>query len=241
MPIVDTQNNRGRRAVLRKAAEFLSGARRKIYGPITHVRTRSNTVALTFDDGPHPDFTVELLRILKRFNAKATFFMVGRIAARYPAIVKMVAEEGHAIGNHSLSHVKFPDLDSGRRRAEIEQCEKILHPYSARLFRPPFGEENLSCHRDALRLGYQVIGWDLSADDWREHSPDSIAERLLPQLRAGSIVLMHDNLATDSVADQRRTLIAVEKMLGAAQGKFTFCTVPQLLTLGRPLTSFGPV
>jgi peptidoglycan-N-acetylglucosamine deacetylase len=228
-------------ALLRRTTEFFAGVRRKFYGPITHVQTRSNLVALTFDDGPHPEFTVELLSILKHFDAKATFFMVGRTAAQYPEIVKMVADEGHAIGNHSLTHAKFPSLDSKERRAEIRQCARILHPYSVKLFRPPFGEENLSCHRDALRLGYQVIAWNLSADDWREHPSDSIAERLLSLLRAGAIVLMHDNLATDPVTDRKQTLIAVEKVLAAARGKFAFCTVPRLLAMGRPMTSFRPI
>lgn len=228
-------------AALRKTADFFGGIRRKFYGPVTHVRTDSNLVALTFDDGPHPEFTAELLRILKLFDAKATFFMVGRIAAQYPEIVKMVADQGHAIGNHSLTHVKFPGLASKERRAEIEQCARILHPYSAKLFRPPFGEENLSCHRDARRLGYQVITWNLSADDWRGHSSDSIAERLLSLLKAGSIVLMHDNLATDPAADRKQTLAAVENMLVAARGKFAFCTVPSLLAMGRPMTSFRTI
>ena len=240
MPIASASIGGAGSAALRKAADLFGGIRRKFYGPVTHVRTRSNLVALTFDDGPHPEFTVELLRILKHFDAKATFFMVGRIAAQYPEIVKMVAEEGHAIGNHSLTHAKFPGLDSKERQIEIEHCARILHPHSAKLFRPPFGEENLSCHRDALRLGYQVITWNVSADDWRRHSSDSIAERLLSLLKAGSIVLMHDNLATDPAADQKQTLIAVEKMLGAAQGKFAFCTVPRLLAMGRPMTSFRP-
>src|SRR5262249_30539728 len=126
--------------------EFINRIRRKYYGPITHVQTDANLVALTFDDGPHPKFTIELMRILKRFDAKATFFMVGKAASINLDVVKMVAEEGHAIGNHSFTHIAFPHLDSAARRDEIRRCAETLKPYGTMLFRPPYGVENLFCH-----------------------------------------------------------------------------------------------
>src|SRR5262249_51775884 len=131
---------------------------------------------------------------LKRFDAKATFFMVGKAASINPDVVKMVAEEGHAIGNHSFTHIAFPQLDSAGRREEIRHCAEILKPYGTMLFRPPYGVENLFCHHDARSLGYQVVKWNVAVSDWEDNSGDWIAEGILQRLTAGSIVLLHDNL-----------------------------------------------
>ena len=221
----------------RRLGDFLSGIRRKFYGPITHVRMTSNHAALTFDDGPHPEFTVALLRILRQFGVKATFFMVGEVAARYPEVVRMVAEDGHVIGNHSHSHRAFPELDREGRRTELELCARTLYPYENKLFRPPFGRENLASHRDAVNLGYRVIGWNLSVDDWRQHSADRLAERLMQGLRPGSIVLLHDSRVDDPASSRAQTLKAVEDVLGRTSGKFSFLTVPELLAMGRPMSS----
>ena len=228
----------------RAAREFLARFRRKCYGPITHVRTNANLVALTFDDGPHPKFTIELLRILARFGAKATFFMVGKAASLNPDVVKTVAEEGHAIGNHSFTHTAFPQLSGAARRDEIRRCAEALRPYATALFRPPYAAENLFCHCDARMLGYQVVKWNVAVSDWEDHSSDWIADGILTRLAGGSIVLLHDNLilhhnlAGEPAPNREQTLDAVEKVLSRAGGRFRFCTVPELLQAGRPLTSF---
>lgn len=198
-------------------------------------------MALTFDDGPHPKFTCEILKILAEFGAKATFFMVGQNALRYPELIKQVAAGGHAIGNHSFSHAAFPKLNGKARRADIEQCEAVLQPHMAKLFRPPFGSENMSSHRDARRLGYRVIKWSISADDWQPHSPDWIANRLLHQMMPGSIALLHDNVADNPDSDRTQTLQAVRKVLADASGRYEFCTVPQLLGAGVAMASFNEI
>lgn len=227
-----------RRRTLRPATYVLGGLRRKFYGPITHVRTEENLVALTFDDGPHPKYTVELLEILEQFGAKVTFFMVGQVAARHPEIVELVAAKGHAIGNHSFSHVAFPALASSDRNAELEKCEAVLRPYQAMIFRPPFGSEDIWCHRDTTKSNYHVVKWSISVDDWREHPADWIAEQLLQQMKPGAIVLLHDNVADNPESDQTRTLEAVRSVLSKDAGRFKFCTLPQLLAAGRPQRSF---
>jgi len=226
------------RRAFRPATDLFGGLRRKYYGPITRVRTTQNLVALTFDDGPHPEFTVELLDILAAFGAKATFFMVGQNAARHPEIVKKVVDRGHAIGNHSYSHPSFPRLNSKARLGEIQRCEAAVGQHMAKLFRPPFGAENALCHHDALQLGYRIVNWSISVDDWRHHSAEWIADRLLQQLRPGSIALLHDNVVDDPATDRRETLEAVEHVLKAASDRFEFCTLPDLLAAGTPMTSF---
>jgi peptidoglycan/xylan/chitin deacetylase (PgdA/CDA1 family) len=225
----------------RRTGLFFTGFRRKFYGPITHVETGARVAALTFDDGPHPEYTVALLQVLERYGAKATFFMIGQTARRYPYLVKMVADHGHAIANHSLTHTPFPSLDSKARIDEIRACDQVLQPYSTKLFRPPFGLENAFTHRDARRLGYRVIKWSISADDWRDRSLDWIADKLTSQLTRGSIILLHDNRIDDQEKSQMNTVHALEKVLAATAGSYEFCTVPKLLTLGRPMTSFRPI
>jgi peptidoglycan-N-acetylglucosamine deacetylase len=226
---------------MRPTTILFGGLRRKYYGPTTHVRTDANLVALTFDDGPHPKFTEELVKILASFGAKATFFMIGQNAVRYPELVKLVADHGHAIGNHSFSHAAFPKLSSKARRSDIQQCEAVLRPYMVKLFRPPFGAENMLCHRDALDLGYQVVKWNLATDDWNEHSPEWITQRLLQRIGPGSIALLHDNVVDRPGSDRTQTLEAVRGVLGLASGRYQFCTVPQLLQVGMPMTSFQDI
>jgi len=225
----------------RRTGLFFTGFRRKFYGPITHVETGAKAAALTFDDGPHPEYTAALLQVLKHYGAKATFFMIGKTAQRYPDLVKIVADQGHAIENHSLTHTPFPSLDSKARIDEIIACDKVLQPYSVTLFRPPFGLENTFTHRDATRLGYRVIKWSISVDDWRDHSPDWIADKLTSQLRGGSIMLLHDSRIDVPQKSQMNTVYALEKVLAAKGKKYEFCTGPKLLTLGRPMTSFRPI
>lgn len=225
----------------RRVELFLTGFRRKFYGPITHVVTNARAAALTFDDGPHPEYTAALLHVLQRYSAKATFFMIGETARRYPDLIKAVADQGHAIANHSLTHRPFPSLSAKARTDEIVACEEVLRPYSTRLFRPPYGLENIFTHRDATRLGYRVIKWSVSVDDWRDHTPDWLANRLAAQLTAGSIVLLHDNRIDDSAKSQMNTVHALEKFLQTTGEGYQFCTVPTLLQLGRPMTSFHPV
>jgi peptidoglycan-N-acetylglucosamine deacetylase len=229
------------RRLARQVIDFPGGLRRKYYGPITHVRTEANLVALTFDDGPHPLFTPDLLRILDRFSAKATFFMVGEKARQNPEIVKQVADGGHAIGNHSFSHARYTKLTSDARRRDIRECEAVLHPYMVKLFRPPFGQENALTHRDALQLGYHVVKWNLAPDDWRPHTPDWIAEYFLEQVAPGAIALLHDNVIDNPESDRAQTLDAVEKVLARASDRYQFCTVPQLLTAGLPMTTFDRI
>jgi peptidoglycan/xylan/chitin deacetylase (PgdA/CDA1 family) len=177
---------------------------------------------------------------LERYAAKATFFMVGEVAERYPHLVKMVATQGHAVANHSMTHAAFPLLSSRARQAEIKACEETLRPYAVKLFRPPFGLENFFCHRDACRLGYRVVKWSASVDDWRDHSPTWIAEKIQSQLKPGSIVLLHDNRIDDVHGNQGQTVEALERVLSSAKD-FQFRTLPQLMEMGRPMTSFDPV
>ena len=206
-------------------------------GSLIRVATEESAIALTFDDGPHPDDTPALLDVLERHGARGTFFMVGRSARRWPELVKRVAEGGHAIGNHTLDHLSMPLLTGPYRRKQIEWCDEALAPYGARLFRPPYGEQMPGSRLDALRTGHQVVFWDVVAEDWRDDPADVLLARIYRRLRRGSIVLLHDTLYTtveETWRDRAPMRAAVEQLLIDLKDRYRFVTVPELLKLGRP-------
>jgi peptidoglycan/xylan/chitin deacetylase (PgdA/CDA1 family) len=214
-------------------------------GTITHVSTQSQAAALTFDDGPHPEFTPRLLDILERYQAHATFFMLGEAAQRYPDLVKRVAQAGHAIGNHSWDHSSFPFISRRERLEQIQACQQAIAPYGQRLFRPPYGEQNVVSRFDPLCLGYKVIGWNVQVGDWWDDDADRMADLLVRRLRPGSIIVLHDALRQHSSADRRPMVTRMpyvdrEPMLKAltlfleqTADRFRFVTVPELLRHGH--------
>jgi len=210
---------------------------RRFLGTIIRVDTKESVVALTFDDGPHPEYTPRLLNILDRHGARATFFMVGELAAKYPAIVKEVTQHGHSIGNHSWDHPSFPSLNSKQRRQQIRQCSTVLAEGEKRLFRPPFGHQNMASRIDAWAMGYDVIAWSILADDWLDHGPKVIFDKLSNRIKPGSIVLLHDSLfCAENGANLSRvsTLEAVDRLLTEC-ADYDFVTVPELMNRGQPI------
>lgn len=206
-------------------------------GTLTHVSTQAPVAALTFDDGPHPDYTPALLDILEKYHARATFFCIGMFAQKHWNIVQRAAEAGHAIGNHSWDHPSLPLLGFLARIKQLRRCSDVLAPYGQRLFRPPYGHQTVGSRLVALRLGYRVIGWSVVAYDWLDHDAKWLADRVVSQIQPGSIVLLHDRLFT--AADQRyfnreKTLGAVQQILEHCGDRFRFVTVPELLQLGKP-------
>jgi peptidoglycan/xylan/chitin deacetylase (PgdA/CDA1 family) len=205
---------------------------------ITHVLTRDPVAALTFDDGPHPLYTPRLLEVLKKHGARATFFMVGEAALRHPDVVRLVASEGHAIGNHSWDHPSFCLISGRERRAQIRACEQVIAPYAARLFRPPYGHHNVGVWLDATRLRYTVVAWNVSARDWRSDDATWMAEQLINQIRPGSVVDLHDSLfnaVAERYFDREPMLTAVNTVLERMSSAFRFVTVPELLRHGRAM------
>jgi peptidoglycan/xylan/chitin deacetylase (PgdA/CDA1 family) len=209
----------------------------KVTGTITHIETQEPVAALTFDDGPHPEFTPRLLKILDRYGARATFFMVGEAAKKYPGLVRQVAEAGHAIGNHSWDHASFPLITGRERREQIRACANVLASCGQRLFRPPYGHQSVASFLDALCLGYKVIAWNVHVEDSLDHDANLIADRLVSRIHPGSIILLHDALYTFKDArysTREPTLSAVEMLLERVSDRFRFVTIPELLRYGRP-------
>ncbi len=220
--------------VARRLGLLLAGS---IIGTITHVKTKEAVVALTFDDGPHPDFTPRLLEILEKHHAHATFFLVGESAKKYPELVEEIVRAGHSIGNHSWGHPSFPLISGRARRWQLRACEEAVAPHGQKLFRPPFGHQTIASRLDALLCGYKVIAWNVVGVDWLDHDAETVMDRILKQISPGSIILLHDALyltRQPTYASREATLNAVDLLLEDQQHQYRFLTVPELLERGRP-------
>jgi peptidoglycan/xylan/chitin deacetylase (PgdA/CDA1 family) len=221
----------------------LSSLRRRYFGAIHRFVTALPVAALTFDDGPHPKYTPRLLEVLGRYKAHATFFMVGEAAQRYPEIVRAVAEAGHAIGNHSWDHPRFPDISSVERRRQIQLCAREIAPYDCNLFRPPFGSENLRTYFDVRLAGYRLVNWSIGVPDWLGYDADWLEPRILRQFEPGSVLLFHDGLygaSSPEFLDRGATIEVVERILRRTRDQCRFVTLPEMFQAGKPETLFLP-
>jgi peptidoglycan/xylan/chitin deacetylase (PgdA/CDA1 family) len=171
-------------------------------------------VALTFDDGPWPVQTRQVVDILERFHVPATFFMVGYLVERYPEIVRMVAKAGMRIGDHSWDHPVDPPLADLTRERVAEEIGKTAEALGAvgvvsRLFRPPGGSFDAAVLREAELQRMRIVTWSVDPRDWRARTRwRQIVRRVLGAVEPGSIVLMHDG-----GGDQRATIRALPKII----------------------------
>ena len=155
-------------------------------------------IALTFDDGPHPRYTPQILDILDKYGIKATFFAIGINADRYPDTMEMVIKRGHEIGNHTYTHPHVDRIDSLTLHGEIEKCESALFnhtDYKTKLFRPPEGMIDGYVKSVIKQLDYKVILWDIDTMDWAHTPPDVIADNVIKSVSSGDIILMHDYIS----------------------------------------------
>ncbi|MFI7449276.1 polysaccharide deacetylase family protein [Nonomuraea sp. NPDC049714] len=193
-------------------------------------------VALTFDDGPGPH-TAELLDMLRRYGARATFFPVGTSAAARPELLRRMSAEGHLVGNHGWAHRDLSTLPSSKIADSLGSTEGVVAAaigQTPTLVRPPYGAVSLDVRNVARELGVCLVGWDVDTQDQRDPRARSIADRAVEQAHPGAIVLMHDV--------NRATVDAIPDMLERLRGKgYTFVTVPELygtnMRAGRLYTS----
>lgn len=194
--------------------------------PIYCVDIPDRRIALTFDTGWGEDQQVQdILYMLKRYNIKATFFVVGTWADRYPQMVMNISNDGHELGNHSTTHVKMTGLSKSVISKEIKDTsEKIksITGMDMSVFRAPFGEYDSSVISGARDLKYNSIKWDVDSWDWKGIDSKSIADRVLQNAGNGSIVLFHCN--SDSTVESLPLIIEKFRNEG-----YTFVTVSGLL------------
>ena len=167
-------------------------------GTATSVFGERENVALTFDDGPDPDVTPRVLSVLRKRNARATFFVLTEEAARRPELLKRIADEGHEIGLHFDRHDRIttlPPEEAFRRMKAARDALAALTGRPVTLFRPPYGSQNYRTYRFARRLGMRVVGWSQQANDWIEQSVESSVNAACHSLTGGDIILLHDGLA----------------------------------------------
>ncbi|PIC87357.1 1,4-beta-xylanase [Sporosarcina sp. P20a] len=173
---------------LRKLNSFLA----KEFQVATEDNKKEKTIALTFDDGPDPNYTVRILETLEKYNAKATFFMLGNRVHSYPSIAKKVAEAGHEIGNHSWNHPSLTGVTDVALQSEVKGTSDIIEAITgqpATVFRPPYGAVDDRV-RESTKL--PVVLWNVDTLDWEHHDPELLLEHVMEATRAGSIILMHD-------------------------------------------------
>jgi peptidoglycan-N-acetylglucosamine deacetylase len=192
--------------------------------------TRDRVVALTFDDGPNPDATPRILDALAESGVAATFFILGRHAERWPALVQRVRDEGHAIGNHGYYHRKLHFQSPRYVREDLTRgAEAIAAACGVRpaLFRAPHGFRSPWVNRIAASLGERVVGWSLGVWDTDRPGADEIARRTVAGARPGSIVLLHDGDGYDPSGDRRQTAAAVPTVVRALMSTgYAFVPVP---------------
>jgi peptidoglycan/xylan/chitin deacetylase (PgdA/CDA1 family) len=173
---------------------------------ISHGSRGGNEVALTFDDGPNATATVPILDVLDSRGVKGTFFLVGRAVAARPDLARTIVGRGHLVGNHSWRHdskgwldPRYPELDRAQRAigAETGVCPAF--------YRAPHGQHTPLLTRVVHRHGLTMIGWDVSAGDWKARDPQHLADRIVAKARPGSVIDLHDGL--DGRVDVDRTVL----------------------------------
>jgi peptidoglycan-N-acetylglucosamine deacetylase len=224
---------------------FIKSVLKDDWYPTVGFKLSDPLIALTFDDGPHPESTIDVLKILKRFNVNATFFMVGELAAKYSNIVRKVYEEGHTIANHSWDHPDFQRLNFRDKFRQIIKCNAAIRRYGAKYFRPPWGRYDNQLLFEAKMIGYKIILWNLHAEDWTARDGYSIAETLLQSVNPGSIILLHDNIhMSNNLTDEERANImydrtmmlrGLEIFLNKTRGDYFFVPISTLINRGTPI------
>ena len=154
-----------------------------------------NKIALTFDDGPHPVYTPQILDTLKEYGVHATFFLIGENAERNPELVRRILREGHEIGNHTYLHKNLKEHTSGGIFEEISMAEEALLRIAdqrTKLLRPPGGLYDKLVCETARRLDYDIILWTIDTLDWKHPTPEEIIDKVESSVQCGDIILCHD-------------------------------------------------
>lgn len=191
-------------------------------GKITGEEDVAKKIALTFDDGPHPRYTEQLLDGLKERNVVATFFVTGENAQNYPNIIRREQEEGHLIGNHTYSHIQLTFGNRETFREELVKTNEILENITGEkvsFVRPPYGSWDKSFEKE---LNMFPVLWNIDPLDWCSHNAECIAAKVVEKAGDGDIILMHDYYDTSVTA-------ALEVVDVLQKRGFQFVTVEEIL------------
>ncbi len=222
-----------------------SGMRRIVWS----VETDRPFCALTFDDGPDPEFTPRILEILARHNVRATFLAMGYNAVRHGRLLQEVVEAGHEFGSHTWSHITLPSATPQEVRAEVERGIRAVESRAGgkvRFFRPPHGRVTEAAVRAAADLGQDIVAWSVTRGELRWRDPDLVASHVVGALGRGDIVDLHDgigratfNRGGEHAARLRRRRVteieALPRILEGVRAKGLHAvTLSELLVARRP-------
>jgi peptidoglycan/xylan/chitin deacetylase (PgdA/CDA1 family) len=190
--------------------------------------TIDKIIALTFDDGPNAEYTPQVLALLAKYEATATFFVIGKHIHGNEALLKKIVAEGHSIGNHSYSHSFFIDFKNVQGfKEELTQTEELIFNAigkRVKLFRPPYGVTTPNLAKAAKLLDYHIIGWNIRSLDTTKDSVEVITQRVQSQIKSGAIILLHDT--------SDKTIQVLEQTLNFAQTNgYKVVSVERLLAI----------
>lgn len=185
-------------------------------------------ISITFDDGPNTEHTTKALDLLKKYNAKATFFCVGQQVAQHPEVLKRIIAEGHTIGNHTYTHSKsFGFFSLNQVKAELQKTNALIKELTGlqmNLYRPAFAVTNPTIEKAVKVLKLSAIGWNVRSLDTTPRSQAMILKRITSKIKKGDIVLLHDT--------SDKTIAVLEQLLlFLKQKKLQSVTVDQLLNI----------
>jgi peptidoglycan/xylan/chitin deacetylase (PgdA/CDA1 family)/GT2 family glycosyltransferase len=210
--------------------------RSRFYGKVLSNGNRNHPrIALTFDDGPNEPYTSQVLGILERYGIKATFFIIGQNARRYPEVCQQIVKAGNIIGNHSYHHYKSLCL---RRNKEVARDIELAHQaiyectgLEPKLFRPPHGFRTPWMMRTVRNLGYTVVTWDNMTGDWNANkSAEDIERTIIQRAKPGGVIVLHDGRDSRPRYDRSQMLQALPFVIGTLKRRgFDFVTIPELL------------
>lgn len=195
-------------------------------------------LALTYDDGPNPQYTPRLLELLDRFDAHATFFSIGQWAEREPGLLREMHAAGHAIGNHTYTHPTMPLLSAQGVRDELHRCRAAVEAAGiefstadgAMLMRPPYGRRRPGTLRTMREEGYVPVTWSITCYDWRRTATEAKVARRAAKAGEGDVILLHDGCNLEPAADRSHSVAATEDTLRkyGDQG-YEFVSIPELV------------
>lgn len=201
---------------------------------VTHFQTDEREVWMTIDDGPSPAHTSRMLQILERFDARATFFVVGERAEKFPHLITEILARGHTVANHTHTHPSgsFWCASPRRLEAEIGRCAETLRSTPERpplLFRAPVGMKNPFVHPVLARRGMMLVGWSVRGFDTIRRDAGGVAERIEKRAKPGGIILLHEGQRAETDSDfNPRCLEMTLQRLAARDFRFVIPKIGQL-------------
>ena len=199
---------------------------------IVHLDTQQRVVALTYDDGPSPPYTDQLLDVLAKHDVKATFFLIGNRVEQYPETVHRILAEGHQVGNHSYSHPVLGLLPPAAVGREIERTDALLRDIGVKgeiVFRAPILTRFLPvawvlAKRDRAHVSGNVWSWD-----WTTQNPDKITKTVLRKVKPGAIIILHDGKGVYGNATRLGTIAATDRIIPVLKRRgYTFVRVSDI-------------